>query len=67
MKKLVLLLSFVFALGLFSVNAQNVKKSASKTPVKTEQTAKKKGTKSKKGKTAKKKKATTATTPKARK
>ena len=70
MKKLVLLLSFVFVMGLISVNAQDPKKpAATKTPVKTEQTTKKKAGKSKKGKTDKKKKAaaTTATTPKAAK
>ncbi len=68
MKKLVLLLSFVFVLGLVSVNAQDPKKPATKTPAKTEQTTKKKAGKSKKGKTAKKKKAAAATTtPKAAK
>ncbi|GEM_PF-3755315 len=69
MRKLVLLLSFVFVLGLVSVNAQDPKKPATKTPAKTEQTTKKKAGKAKKGKTAKKKKAatTTATTPKAAK
>ena len=41
MKKLVLLLSFVFALGLFSVSAQGApKKEVKKTPAKTETTAK---------------------------
>lgn len=38
MKKLILLLSFVFVMGLVSVNAQ-VKKTMVKEPVKTEQTA----------------------------
>ena len=45
MKKLVLLLSFVFALGLFSVNAQVSKKEAGKTPAKTEKVVRKKTTK----------------------
>ena len=58
MKKLVLLLSFVFVLGLVSVNASDLKV-ATKTPVKTEQTAKKKGAKSKKGKNGKKKSTST--------
>jgi len=49
MKKLVLLLSFVFALGLVSVNAQNANKVVKKEPVKTEQPAKKKVVKVKKG------------------
>jgi len=41
MKKLVLLLSFVFALGLFNVNAQNTpKKVTKKGPAKTEAAAK---------------------------
>lgn len=41
MKKLILLLSFVFALGLFSVNAQDApKKVVKKTPAKTEKVAK---------------------------
>jgi len=41
MKKLVLVLSFVFALGLFSVEANTTNKVVKKEPVKTEQTAKK--------------------------
>ena len=42
MKKLVLLLSFVFALGLFSVNAQVAsKKTTAKSPAKTEKVVKK--------------------------
>ncbi|HZK95196.1 MAG TPA: hypothetical protein VFC67_13390 [Prolixibacteraceae bacterium] len=41
MKKLVLILSFVFALGLFSVDAMSNKKVVNNQPVKTEQTAKK--------------------------
>ena len=42
MKKLILLLSFVFALGLFSVSAQDApKKVVKKTPAKTEKVAKK--------------------------
>jgi len=41
MKKLVLILSFVFALGLVSVDAMSNKKVVNKQPVKTEQTAKK--------------------------
>lgn len=49
MKKLVLVLSFVFALGLVSVNAQNANKVVKKEPVKTEQPAKKKVVKAKKG------------------
>jgi len=49
MKKLVLLLSFVFALGLVSVNAQNANKVVKKEPVKTEQPAKKKVVRAKKG------------------
>lgn len=49
MKKLVLLLSFVFALGLVSVNAQNANKVVKKEPVKTEQSAKKKVVRAKKG------------------
>jgi len=41
MKKLILLLSFVFALGLISVNAQDApKKVVKKTPAKTEKVAK---------------------------
>ena len=40
MKKLVLILSFVFALGLFSVDAMS-NKVVNKAPVKSEQTAKK--------------------------
>lgn len=40
MKKLVVLLSFVFVLGLVAVNAQTpVKKEVKKAPAKTEQTA----------------------------
>jgi len=42
MKKLVLLASFVFVLGLVSVNAQDAKKVVKKEAVKTEQPAKKK-------------------------
>ena len=42
MKKLVLLLGFVFALGLFSVDAQVSKKEAGKSPAKTEKVVKKK-------------------------
>jgi len=45
MKKLVLLASFVFVLGLVSVNAQDAKKVVKKEAVKTEQPAKKKGLK----------------------
>jgi len=41
MKKLVLVLSFVFALGLVSVDAMSNKKVVSNPPVKSEQTAKK--------------------------
>ena len=41
MKKLVLILSFVFALGLVSVEANTTKKVVKTEPVKTEQTAKK--------------------------
>ena len=41
MKKLVLILSFVFAFGLVSVDAMSNKKVANNQPVKTEQTAKK--------------------------
>ena len=48
MKKLVLLASFVFVLGLVSVNAQDTKKVVKKEAVKTEQPAKKKGVKAKK-------------------
>lgn len=40
MKKLVLLLSFVFVLGLISVSAQDVKKEVKKAPAKTEKTVK---------------------------
>ena len=40
MKKLVLLLSFVFMLGLVSVEANNNKKVVNKVPAKTEQTTK---------------------------
>ncbi|MEI7522987.1 MAG: hypothetical protein WCJ95_01585 [Mariniphaga sp.] len=36
MKKLVILLSFVFVLGLISVSAQDTKKEVKKAPVKTE-------------------------------
>jgi hypothetical protein len=39
MKKLVLLLSFVFVLGLVSVSAQDKKKEVKNTPVKTEKAA----------------------------
>jgi hypothetical protein len=39
MKKLVLALSFLFALGLVSVNAQDKKKEVKKAPVKTEAAA----------------------------
>ena len=48
MKKLVLLLSFVFVLGLVGVSAQD-KTPAKKEPAKTEQPAKKKVVKAKKG------------------
>lgn len=41
MKKLVLILSFVFAFGLVSVDAMSNKKVANNQPVKTEQIAKK--------------------------
>jgi len=41
MKKLVLILSFVFALGLVSVDAMSNKKVVNNQPVKTEQTAQK--------------------------
>lgn len=41
MKKLVLLLSFVFVLGLVSLNAQDKKKTITKEAVKTEKVAKK--------------------------
>ena len=41
MKKLVLLLSFVFVLGLVSVEANNNQKEVKKAPAKTEQTTKK--------------------------
>ena len=45
MKKLVLLLSFVFALGLFSLSAQDAqKKVVKKTPAKTEKVVKAKTT-----------------------
>jgi len=40
MKKLVLLLSFVFVLGLISVSAQDAKKVVKKAPAKTEKAAK---------------------------
>ncbi len=40
MKKLVLLLSFVFVLGLISVSAQDKKKEVKKAPAKTEKVAK---------------------------
>ncbi len=40
MKKLVLLLSFVFVLGLISVSAQDAKKTVKKAPAKTEKAAK---------------------------
>ena len=40
MKKLVLLLSFVFVLGLISVSAQDKKKEVKKAPAKTEKAAK---------------------------
>ena len=40
MKKLVLLLSFVFVLGLISVSAQDAKKAVKKAPAKTEKAAK---------------------------
>jgi len=62
MKKLVLLLSFVFVLGLAGVNAQENKTVTKKEPVKTEQPAKKKVVKANKGK---KKAAATTTAPKA--
>jgi len=45
MKKLVLLASFVFVLGLVAVNAQDTKKVVKKEAVKTEVPAKKKGVK----------------------
>ncbi|HEY3388960.1 MAG TPA: hypothetical protein VGK38_05270 [Prolixibacteraceae bacterium] len=46
MKKLVLILSFVFALGLFSVDAMSSKKVVSTAPIRTEQTAQKAAVKS---------------------
>jgi len=47
MKKLVLLLSFVFVLGLISVNAQDTKKDVKKAPAKTEKVAPKPAEKAK--------------------
>jgi hypothetical protein len=60
MKKVVLLLSFIFVLGLVGVNAQDTK-AVKKEPVKTEQKAKKKVVKAKAGK---KKAAATKEAPK---
>jgi len=66
MKKLVLALSFVFALGLVSVNAQVKKTTVKKDSVKTEQTTVKKECKkptAKKGVKTIKTTTTTTTTP----
>jgi hypothetical protein len=49
MKKLVVLLSFVFVLGIISVSAQDTKKDTKKAPVKTEKVATKPVEKAKKG------------------
>ena len=52
MKKLVVLLSFVFVMGLISVSAQDKKKEVKKAPAKTEQTAVKPAEKAKPAKVA---------------
>jgi len=49
MKKLVLLLSFVFVFAIIGVNAEGANKVVKKEPVKTEQPAKKKVVRAKKG------------------
>ena len=54
MKKLILLLSFVFVLGLVSVEAGNNNSVVKRTPPKTEQTAKKTAKSHKSGKKVKK-------------
>jgi hypothetical protein len=67
MKKLVLILSFVFALGLFSVDAMSNKKVVNNTPAKTEQSAKKATEKPASKTVGKKKSKGTISTPKAQK
>ncbi|MCX6236760.1 MAG: hypothetical protein NTY07_04220 [Bacteroidia bacterium] len=64
MKKLVLLLSFVFVLGLVSVEANTINRVAKSEPVKTEQAAKKKAKTHKAAKKVKKGTKTSTAAPK---